>query len=138
MKHGIKCAWAGGMAFDADVEGHRIRMDAGPEAGGQDLGPLPKTLLMAAAAGCTGMDVAALLRKMRVQVDGFEMEMEGDLVEEHPRVYSELRLVYRFHGKDLDKSKISKAVELSQARYCGVGAMLKKAAPYTYRIEYQD
>ena len=119
MKHAIKCRWVGDMAFDAEVDGHRLRMDAAPEAGGQDRGPRPKPLLLAAAAGCTGMDIAALLKKMRVHVGGFEMEVEGDVTDEHPKVYSALRL-------------------LSQTRYCGVGTMLKKAVPYSYRIEFQD
>lgn len=126
------------MGFEADVGPHRIRMDAGLEEGGHDLGPRPKPLILAAAAGCTGMDIASLLRKMRVQVDAFEMDVEGDVTEEHPKVYSAVRLIYRFRGKGLDRSKIEKAVELSQTRYCGVGAMLKKAVPYSYRIEFQD
>lgn len=126
------------MGFEAEVEGHRIRMDAGAEGGGGDSGPRPKPLLLVAAAGCTGMDVASLLRKMRVQVEGFEMEVEGDVTEDHPKVYSSIRLVYRFRGQGLDKAKIEKAVELSQTRYCGVGAMLKKAVPYSYRIEFRE
>jgi putative redox protein len=126
------------MGFDALVDGHHLRLDAGPESGGRDLGPRPKPLLLAAAAGCTGMDVAALLKKMRVEVAGFDMEVEGDVTEEHPKTYSAIRLVYRFRGKDLDRAKIEKAVELSQTRYCGVSAMLRKAVPFAYRIEYSE
>lgn len=138
MKHVVHCTWAGEMAFDSEVDGHRLRMDAGPESGGNGQGPRPKPLLLAAAAGCTGMDVASLLKKMRIQVAGFEMEVEGDLAEEHPKTYEAIRLVYRFHGKDLDKARIGKAVELSQTHYCGVSALFRKALPFSYRIEYAD
>lgn len=136
MKHMVHCAWVGKMAFDAEVDGHKVRMDAGPDSGGSGQGPRPKPLVLAAAAGCTGMDVVSLLEKMRIRVSGFEMEVEGDLTEEHPKTYDAVRLVYRFRGKELDRARIEKAVELSQTRYCGVGALLRKALPYSYRIEY--
>ncbi len=126
------------MAFDAEVDGHHLRLDTGAEGGGQGLGPRPKPLLLVAAAGCTGMDIASLLKKMRVEVAGFGMEVEGDLTEDHPKTYSAIRLVYTFRGKDLDRAKIEKAVELSQDRYCGVSALLRKAIPFSYRIEYAE
>lgn len=136
MKHSIRCDWAGEMAFDAEVDGHRLHLDADAGAGGHGGGPRPKPLLLVAAAGCTGMDIVSLLKKMRVEVEGFSMEVEGDLTEDHPKTYSAIRLIYRFRGRELDKAKIEKAVELSQTRYCGVSALLRKALPFEYRIEY--
>jgi putative redox protein len=136
MKHAIRCDWAGEMGFDAEVDGHRLHLDADAGAGGHGGGPRPKPLLLVAAAGCTGMDIVSLLKKMRVVVEAFSMEVEGDLTEEHPKTYSAIRLVYKFRGQGLDKAKIEKAVELSQTRYCGVSALLRKAVPFRYRIEY--
>ena len=125
------------MAFDSQIDNHTLRIDISGDMG-DDTGPSPKKLLLSSLAGCTGMDVASLLKKMRVQIKGFEMDIEADLTEEHPKVYSEIRLVYRFFGKDLNKEKVEKSVRLSQERYCGVSDMLKKSCPIIYSIEYVE
>ena len=122
------------MAFDSQVGNHVIRTDSMPEMG-DDSGASPKRLLLASLAGCTGIDVVSMLTKMRVDITGFEMEVEADLTEEHPKVYSEIRLIYRFFGTDLDRSKLEKAVKLSKTKYCGVSAMLEKNCPIVYTIE---
>jgi putative redox protein len=135
MKHSVNTKWIDKMTFESQIDNHTIRIDTSGELG-DDSGPSPKKLLLSSLAGCTGMDVTALLKKMRVPFVGFEMDIEADLTEEHPKVYSEIRLVYRFYGKDLNKKKIEKAVGLSQEKYCGVSEMLRKNSPIKYSIEY--
>lgn len=135
MSTKVRIKWNGDMAFDADVNGFALRMDAAPEAGGKDLGPRPKPLTLAALGGCTGMDVVSILEKMRVTLESFDMKIEADQTDEHPRVYKKIHIVYTFKGKDLPLEKIQKAVDLSQEKYCGVSAMLRKAAVITYEIE---
>jgi putative redox protein len=110
-------------------------MDADESVGGTGTGPRPKPLLLSALAGCTGMDVVAILKKMQVEFDGFSMNVNGELTEEHPRIFDKINIVYQFTGKDLPLDKIKKAVELSQEKYCGISAMLGKAAEITYEIE---
>ena len=135
MLHKVKTVWKENMAFDSQIDNHTLRIDTtGPL--GDDSGPGPKKLLLASLTGCTGMDVVSLLKKMRVNFSNFEIDIEADLTEEHPKVYSEIRLVYRVFGNQLNKEKIKKAVDLSQERYCGVNAMLRKNSPIRYSIEY--
>lgn len=133
--HSIKVKWVNKMAFDSQVDNHTIRIDTG-ELLGDNSGPSPKKLLLSSLAGCTGMDVVSLLNKMRATFTGFEMDVDADLTNEHPRVYSEIRLIYRFFGNNLNKEKIEKAVRLSQEKYCWVSAMLRKNSPVKYSIEY--
>ena len=137
MSYKISTVWKEKMAFDSQLGNHTIRMDTTPEMG-DDSGASPKQLVLAGLAGCTGMDVVSLLKKMRVPFTGFEIEIEADLTEEHPIVFSEIRLKYLLFGKDLNKEKVKKAVDLSQEKYCGVSAMLKKNSPITYSIVYVD
>ena len=66
MKEKIKTRWLNDLAFEAEVDGHKIYLDTSLEHGGKNTGPRPKPLMMIALAGCTGMDVAAMLKKMRV------------------------------------------------------------------------
>ena len=111
------------MAFEADVYGHKIMLDASEAGGGENRGPRPKPLLLAALAGCTGMDVVSILKKMRVEVEAFNVVVEGDLTEEHPKQYAKMHIIYEFKGKDLPMDKLEKAINLSEERYCGVSAM---------------
>ncbi len=135
--HSVQTVWKDNMAFESHIDKHTLRIDTTAPLG-NDSGPSPKKLLLASLAGCTGMDVVSLLKKMRVEFTGLEMDVDADLTEEHPVVYSEIRLVYRFYGTHLDKAKVEKAVQLSQDRYCGVSEMLRKNSPIVYRIEYGE
>jgi putative redox protein len=131
----VQTNWKGNMQFEATVAGHKIMMDADTSVGGENKGTRPKPLMLAALAGCTGMDVVSILKKMRVEIEEFDIDIEADLTEEHPKYYNKMHVVYLFKGKDLDMEKLKKAVELSQDRYCGVSAAYKKAMEITYEIK---
>jgi len=134
MKTSLNVNWKSGMAFESEINGHKITIDAKEENGGNDLGPRPKALMLLSLAGCTGMDVVSILKKMRVDLDDFAIEVEADLTEEHPKQYSKMNVIYKFWGKDLPMDKIEKAVSLSDERYCGVSAVYKKAIEMTHEI----
>lgn len=137
MKKEINVVWKGNMAFEAQIDEHKLMMDAHAGVGGENLGPTPKPLLMASLGGCTAMDVISLAKKMRQEIESFEVTLQGDITEEHPMQYTAIHLVYRFKGKDLDPEKLKKAIDLSQDRYCGVNATLRKAMGITYSIEIE-
>lgn len=123
-----------GMSFDANVNEHHIIVDAKDEVGGQNLGPTPKPLVLIALAGCTGMDVVSLLNKMRQDYSDLKISVTGELTEDHPKYYHKIHVDYTLLGSGLDASKVKKAVDLSQDKYCGVSHMLKAAAELTYSI----
>lgn len=135
MKDSVKVNWKKGMAFEADIQGYKIMMDASKEHGGDGLGPRPKPLSMVSLAGCTGMDVVSILGKMRVIPDDFTIVIDGDLTDEHPKTFTRMHIIYQFKGKDLPMDKLQKAIELSQERYCGVSASFRKAMEITYEIK---
>jgi len=110
-------------------------LDANPEVGGKDLGPRPKPLMMVALAGCTAMDVVSILKKMRVNIEGFNVRVEGELTEQHPKHFDSMHIIYEFKGKDLPVDKIKKAIEMSQETYCGVSASYRKAMQLSYEIK---
>jgi putative redox protein len=137
-KQKIQINWLENMAFEADVNGHKILLDAAEESGGQNRGARPKPLMLVALAGCTGMDVVSILKKMRVELEGFNVSVEGDLTGEHPKQFTKMHVVYEFKGKDLPIDKLEKAVSLSEERYCGVSAMYRKAIGITSEIKIID
>jgi len=91
-------------------------------------------LLLAALSGCSGMDVVSILEKMNVPEYKFDVDMEADSTTEHPITYHTIRMNFLFEGVDLPKDKFVKAVKLSTEKYCGVMAMLKKAANIIVKV----
>ena len=138
MKETINVTWLGNMAFEADIEGHKITLDASTDVGGENKGPKPKPLMLVALAGCTGMDVVSLLKKMRIEVKEVNIRVEGELTEEHPKQFQSMHIIYEFVGSNLQKEKIEKAIDLSQERYCGVSASYRKAMNITSEIKLTE
>lgn len=137
MGHNIKCTWRDGMTFDAQVDNHTITLDAAEAVGGKDKGPTPKPMLLVSLAGCTGMDVISILKKMKQPYSYFDVKVEAELTDEHPKYYHTIKVIYEFKKEDgLDESKVEKAVQLSQERYCGVSEMMRQAAELDYEIRY--
>jgi putative redox protein len=130
----IKAGLKENMAFQMDLDGHKLVTDAPEEIGGNNLGPRPKQLLLAGLIGCTGIDVMSILKKMKIEIDDLNIEVEAESTEEHPKVYKNIHLTYIFKGSNLPRANIERAVSLSQEKYCGVSAMLSKATPVTYDI----
>ncbi len=135
MKNNVITSWKGKMKFDSIVSGHHIVLDASTQNGGENAGPRPKELMLTALAGCTGMDVVSILEKMRVEVEGFEVIVEAQMTDEHPKHYTAFHIVYQFAGANLPIEKLQKAIDLSQERYCGVSYMYKQFATITHEIK---
>lgn len=136
MAHEIEVQWMGKMQFNALVNGHTIVMDGPQKVGGEDNGPIPKPFVLTALAGCTGMDVAAILRKADKNPDDFNMKITGEISKSIPIEYTAIHVVYDFKGADEYKEAALKAVTDSQEKYCGVSSMLKKALPVTWEVNY--
>jgi len=138
MAETVNIKWTEGMAFEAEVNDFKISLDATPAVGGQNKGPRPKPLTLVSLGGCTGMDVISILNKMRVQPDYFNVEVSGEMTDEHPKYYAKIYIKYIFRGKDLPMAKLEKAVTLSQDRYCGVTEMLKAKSEIIHEIVVED
>lgn len=134
-KERVNVEWLENMAFSAEVNGHKIIIDGGESVGGENRGPRPKPFMLTALAGCTGMDVVSILKKMRVELDYFNVVVEGELTEEHPKHFIKMHVIYEFKGKDLPIEKLEKAINLSEERYCGVNATYKETMEMTSEIK---
>lgn len=133
-KEVVSTKWLENMSFESEINGHKIIVDAKEEVGGQDRGPRPKPLMLAALGGCTSMDVVSILKKMRVEIKSLNVIVEGELTEEHPRHFSKMHVIYEVEGDNLPLDKIEKAVSLSEEKYCGVSVVYKKAMEITSEI----
>ena len=138
MKHKIEMNWVGNLAYKSNMDGHEIITDAGVQVGGEGKGVSPKKLMLTALAGCTGIDIVMILKKMRVEVRDVKVSVEGELTDSQPSYYKNMHVIYEFYGKDLPHKKIERAVKLSEEEYCGVSALYKKVIPVTSEIIYHE
>ncbi|MDB3913963.1 OsmC family protein [Flavobacteriaceae bacterium] len=130
----VTTVWKENMVFESDnPSGETLFMDA-PDEGIENKGLRPKALMLSSLAGCSGLDVVSLLKKMRAEVDDFKMVVHGELTEEHPRYYHKVVVAYHFYGNDLQEDKINKAVKLSVDQYCGVMEMFRQFAKVTTEV----
>jgi len=134
-KDTVSTKWLNNMAFESEINGHKIIIDAIPEVGGENRGPRPKPFMLAALGGCTAMDVISILKKMKVEPEKFNVLVEGDVTEEFPKHYYKMHVIYEFTGRNLPLDKLQKAVSLSEERYCGVSAVYRKALEITSEIK---
>ena len=126
-------AWEGQLAFLGSAEsGSSVPLDAGTSAGSFR----PLELMLVSLAGCTAMDVVSILQKKGQQVTAFEVKAKAKQAEEHPHVFTEIRLEYLITGHGIKAEAVERAIELSRSRYCPAQAMLGKAVAIelTYRI----
>jgi len=134
MINKVQTTWKGGMLFESTNPGGNLLINDGEQS--DELAYTPKALMLASLAGCSGLDVASLLKKMRAEVDEFTIDIEANLTDEHPKFYDKVSVIYNFYGKEFKKGKIEKAVSLSVERYCGVMEMFRKFADVTTEIRY--
>ncbi len=128
----VKARWLGDMKFlGIDAEKHTILMDASVDAGGEGLGFKPSQLLLVGLAGCTGVDVVNILRKGRYQLTGLEMIVTGQQAADPPWTYEQIHVEYVVKGKGLKEEAVSRAIELSETKYCSVGATISGKAKIT-------
>ncbi len=135
--HSIHTHHVSGFQFDAAIGKHNLRMDS-PDDPGTDTGPSPKRLMLAALAGCTGIDVVSILDKMKVAYSDFDIDVTAELTDTHPKIYKEVVMTYTIRIKKEDQPKMERAVELSRERYCGVQEMFRSFSSVASRIIFLD
>ncbi|MEQ6377048.1 OsmC family protein [Bacillaceae bacterium S4-13-56] len=126
--------WNGDMAFSSTTpSGHELKMDASEEVGGKNTGARPTELLLNAVAGCTGIDIISILKKMRLDPTSFSMDVEGDRADDHPKRFTKIHIHYTLEG-DLPEDKVIRAIELSTEKYCSVSHSLNAEITASYSL----
>ncbi len=125
-----------GLALAAKGDtGHWVNIDSAADFGGFNAGARPLELFLMGVGGCTTMDILSILKKKRVKLDHYECHIEADRADEHPKVFTDVRMNFIFYGKDISKDAVARAIQLSDEKYCSASAMLKKAVEI--KIEYE-
>lgn len=126
--------WNGEMSFSGTTpSGHEIKMDSAEEFGGKNSGARPTELLLNAVAGCTGIDIISILRKMRLDIASFHMDVSGERADDHPKRLTKIHIHYALEG-DLPENKVVRAIQLSKDKYCSVSHSLNADMSVSYSI----
>lgn len=135
----VQVKWNGKMGF-VGISGtnHSVVMDVSKENGGDGAAASPMEMVLMGLAGCSGLDVAIILKKKRLDVRNFEIVVNGERAEEHPRVFTKVDMTFIFEGNDLRHKPLEDAVRLSLERYCSVAGMVSKTAEINWTVEIAE
>jgi putative redox protein len=132
-----KVIWQQGLTFTGTADsGFSVPLGADPGVGGADDGFHPLELMAVSLAGCTAMDVISILKKKRQDVTAFEVSVHAERAQEHPRVFTQIKVEYLVTGHHVEQAAVERAMELSKTTYCPAQAMLARVAEIelSYRI----
>jgi len=133
-----KVSWKGHMSFDGTGKsGFVLPLGTDPSVGGDNDGFRPMELIAIGLAGCTAMDVISILQMKRQDVTAFETQVFTERAQEHPKVFTHVKIVYVVEGHQVDPAAVARAIELSATKYCPAQAMLEKAVEieHSYTIK---
>lgn len=124
----------GKFSFSSSIRDHTFYMDTQTAAGGDNKGPSPKELLVAAVIGCTGMDIVSILKKHRMATDTLVITGDAEPRAEHPRIFSGFKIVFTASGDNVGAAELVDAAHQSLTKYCSVTAMISKTVPVQYQV----
>jgi len=126
--------WKGRMSFTGSADsGFNVPLGSFPEVGGDNDGFRPMELMAVSLAGCTAMDVISILKKKRQEVSDFQVKVETERADQHPKVFTSAVIEYHVAGKDIAENAVTRSVELSADAYCPAQAMIGKIIPLTLK-----
>jgi putative redox protein len=118
----------------ATGSGHSIVLSSVVE----DRGPRPMEMLLVALAGCAGVGISSLLRKMRQEVAAYEIRVHGERSEHDPKVFTSITVEHIFTGRNLQPASIQRAIDLDTSGYCGVNVMLSSSAQIKHSFQIKE
>ena len=139
MSTTAKISWVDGALFVAEGgSGHTLTMDGAPDVGGRDLASRPMEVVLMGMGGCTAIDVVAMLKKQRQDIEGVEVSLVAERADLPPKIFTSVKVVYTVRGRKLNRALIERAVSLSEDKYCSATAMIRKSASVSHEIVLEE
>ena len=121
----VKVKWIGGKQFvGTDSTSHSLVMSSSEEGTGLK----PSDLLLLGLGGCTGYDIIIILEKQRQKITDLEITISGEQDPEPPWTFRRIEIEYLLRGKGLKEEAVRRAIQLSEEKYCSVGATISGVA----------
>jgi putative redox protein len=101
--------------------GYEVEFDAQ-----QQWGCSPTETLLLSVAGCMGIDMVSFLKKMKVEIKSYKMDIVGERNPTPPQYYTSMEMIISITGSGLTAKKLERAISLSHEKYCSVYHTLRK------------
>lgn len=132
----VELQWMGQLKFNALVGEQNFNMDAEKDIGGEASAPNPKQMLLASICGCLAMNLAYVMQQRRKPLDNIRIMAKADLAKQHPKVFTNLHLIYEVEGSSSYENDLLKTIAASHSQYCPVSIMIEKAVPLNWEINF--
>jgi len=110
------------MFVGTTPSGHAVILDTDSE---RSAAASPVEILLLALGSCTGIDVIGILKKKRIDVTEYRIEVSGERRSENPRSYTAMNVHHIVTGKNVSPRAVEQAIELSESKYCSVAATFR-------------
>ena len=134
IKANIKYA-GDGFFIGIPPSGHAQLMDS---KGDRHAAPTPMEMLLVSVAACPAIDVLSILAKKRQDVTDYDVEIEGERADDHPRKFIKFHVHHIVRGRGVSDKAVADAIKLSDDIYCSVAATVKPTAEITTSYEIID
>lgn len=112
----VTLVWSRDLVFAGRTpQGYEIEFDAEAQWGCK-----PTEALLLSLAGCMAIDIVSILKKMRLALTAFRVDVTGQRNPEPPQYYRAVEMVLHLAGENLDPRRIERAIALSRQTYCSV------------------
>lgn len=98
----------------------------------------PTESLLLSIAGCLAIDVVSFLRKMKAEVSGFRIDMEGKRRPNPPQYYTEVEMTIEISGRGITPKRMDRVISLSQEKYCSVYHSLRKDIKVVVKYDIKE
>jgi putative redox protein len=108
--------WSRDLIFIGTTpQGYELEFDADAQWGCK-----PTEALLMSLGGCMAIDIVSILKKMRMDISHFRMDIAGERNPDPPQYFREVEMVLHLTGRNLDSRRIDRAIALSREKYCSV------------------
>lgn len=115
------------------MAGHTVVYDS---SDGVSKGISPMRAVLTSLGACSGMDVAAILKKRKQKVTSIRVLLTGTRPDYgYPKPWETITMKYEIAGEGLEKKYVTEAVEDSMSKFCSVAATLRPGVKISYTYE---
>ncbi len=116
-------------------DGQRLMVDGEKVA---KTGMNPMEVLLNALGACSAFDIVEMLRKRRLQINSYHIELRGERAEGIPAYYTHIHAKHIFDVTDLEQKTAERFVDLSMNKYCSVVASLKSEISFEVELKQKS
>jgi putative redox protein len=114
--------------------GHKVLLDNKSKTSGEVQGVSPMELLLMGVAGCSAIDIVAILNKQKINPKVLKMEVKGQRnTDEVPALFYQIDIIIYLEG-DFSAEKAKRAAQLSYDKYCSVSKTLEPTAEIYHKV----